>query len=191
MPLSDAEIRKQVIPDFKDKLILERKLRRKIRTFDKSIVSRFQVDLLRGEMTRVAIFENELKGLLFDFYNAVSSKFKTRTLERLSNGRNPLTSDEKKILKKAVTVFASRRAIQQSKTILETTQKNMRSAMQLAASETVDQIETAINGSAILSRKLKSRETGIVSLETQAMAEATKMAEADMIAKKAPHFYGC
>ena len=186
MPLSDAEIRKQVIPDFRDKLMLERKLRRKIRTLNKSIVSRFQSDLLRGETTRADIFQDELKDLLLDFYGSVSLKFKSRTLRRLSGGRNRLTSDEKKILKRAVTLFASRRAVQQSRLILETTHRNMRSAVQLAASETVDQIETAINASAILSSKLKSRETGIVSLETQAMAEATKMAEADMIAKKAP-----
>lgn len=186
MPLSDSEIRRQVIPDFRDKIILERALRRKIKIFDKRIVTRFQADLLSGETTRGDAFQDELESLLRDFYGSVSSKFKGRTLRRLSGGRSPLSSKEKERLERAVTLFARRRAVDQSRIVLETTHRNMHSAVQLAASETVDQVETAINAAAILSRKLKSRETGIVSLETQAMAEATKLAEADMIAKKEP-----
>lgn len=186
MPLTENEIRKQVVEDFKDKLILEKKLRKRLRRFDSSIVNQFKSDMLRGSEGNATTFQQELQEILNDHYQTVSKKFKGRILDRLFKRNATLSTSEKEILENAIKKFIKRRSINQAKIILDNTQKNMRVAAQAVISETADQIERAVNASALLSRKLRSRETGIVSLETQAMAEARKSAEADMFANKEP-----
>jgi len=186
MPLSDAEITKQVRQDFEDKLVFEKRLRRKIRKLNTTIVTKFQSDMLRGTVTSAAFFGSAMTEILADHYKSVSRRFEGRTLNRLFDGKITLDLAEKELLKNSISKFIKRNSINQSRIILDTTQKNMHTAAELAISETADQIERSINASAILSKKLRSRETGIASLETQTMAETTKSAEADIFSGKEP-----
>lgn len=185
MPLSDAQIRKQAVQDFKDKLILERKLRKDLARFDRSIVRQFRKDVLQTGMSDASQFQGELKVLLNKHYKAVSSKFEGRTLNRLSKNF-VLSTAEKESLERAMTNFIDRRSLKQANIILDNTQKNMHSAVRIALEESVDQVNVALNASSILSRTLKSRETRIASLETQAVAEGRKIAEADIFSGKDP-----
>lgn len=186
MSLTENEIRKQVVEDFRDKIVLEKKLRKRLRRFDSSIVNQFKSDMLIGSGSNATIFQKELQEILNEHYQIVSRKFSGRTLDRLFKENVTLSIVEKESLENAIKLFIERRSINQAKIILDNTQKNMRLAAQAAISETVDQIDRAVNASALLSRKLRSRETGIITLETQAMAEARKIAEADIFSNKEP-----
>jgi len=186
MPLSNAEIKKQVKQDFKDKLVIEKKLRTELRILNGIIVNKFQSDMLQGTVSNATFFQTAMEEILTDHYISVSNKFKDRTLNRLFDGKITLDETQKLLLKNSISKYIRRRSIDQSRIILNTTQKNMQSAAEVVISETADQIERSINSSAILSRNLRSRESRIAQLETQAVAEATKSAESDIFSRKEP-----
>ena len=180
-----TNIRQQVIQDFRDKLILEPKLGKKLRALNRDIVTKFRLDTLRGEMTRADIFQPELQEILAEHYDIVAAKFEGRIADDMPE-ETALTDEEKATLAAAMLAFMSARAIRQSRIITDNTQGDMRAATQIVNEETPDQIERAVSAAAILAVRLRKRETGIASLETQAMAEATKGAEFDVLAGKTP-----
>ncbi len=187
MPLSESQIRRQVAKDFRDKLSLEKKLKGKLRLLANGIVNKFRSDMLIGTITNASFFNKKLQGILKLHYQTVSREFSGRTLDRLFDFKeNTLTELEKGKLEEAINSYINRRSIEQAIIILNTTQKNMVSASAAVISETASQIERSVNASTLLSRKLISREARIASLETQAMSEARKIAEADIFSKKEP-----
>jgi len=187
MPLSDNEIAEQFAQDKRSKLILERNLRTKLRALDSTIVNKFRKDVLQGQVTNAFFFQKEYESLLTNHYESVSNEFSDRTLERLSDdGIVSLTDIQQNILDESIRLFIKKSSRQQARVILETTQSNMSIASQLAAIDSDDIVEQSVNASANLSRKLRSRETGITSFETQSMAQTRKLAEADIIAGKDP-----
>jgi len=180
-----TNIRQQVVQDFRDKVILEPKLGRKLRVLDKQIVTQFRQDMLKGELTRAEIFQPELEEILASHYEVVADKFEGRIADDASDDV-ALTIDEQANLTAAIGAFIVARAATQSKIISNNTQKDMGVAAQVVIGETPDQIERSVAASALLSRRLRVREGAIASLETQAMAEAVKLAEFDVFAKKDP-----
>ena len=180
-----SNIREQVLSDFRDKLILERELGKELRTLDRSIVRQFHDDMLRGQVTRADDFETDLEKVLSNHYQNVADKFGGK-IEDQVNDDVKLSDEEKEELVLVLILFIRRRASTQSKIISATTQKDMRTAAQIVAAETADQVERAAVSAAILSRRLQVREISIAGLETQAMAEAVKSAEFDVLAKKTP-----
>lgn len=177
MPLSDDEIRKQIEEDFRDKLLLEKKLKKKLRVFNNKIADKLRVATLTRTVPRAAFFQDELQGILKSHYKAVSREFRGRTFSRLSDGDITLTERVKEKLDKEIDRFIVKRSVEQAKIILATTRKNIESA-RVATLGAKDLVERSIEASNILSGKLNSREARTASLETQAMAEASKNAEA-------------
>jgi len=180
-----VNIRQQVMQDFRDKVILEPKLGRKLRALDRQIVTQFRIDMLKGETTRAVIFQPELQEILAGHYEVVVDVFEGRIADRAPDNV-ALTADEEANLTAALGAFIVARAATQSKVISSTTQTDMGVAAQIVIGETPDQVERSVAASAILSRRLQAREGAIASLETQAVAEATKLAEFDVFAKKDP-----
>lgn len=180
-----TNIRRQVVQDQRDKIILERLLLAQLQDLNRDIVQQYRNDMLRGEITRAEDFRPELEEMLGGHYEIVVDKFEGRIEGELPNDLG-LTMGEQVILTTALANFFATRAIQQSRIITETTQQRMRTVTQLVASETEDQIERAVTGSVLLSQTFTSREIGTASLETQAAAEATKSAEFDVLAGKRP-----
>lgn len=180
-----TNIRRQVVQDQRDKLILERLLLAQLQDLNRDIVQQYRRDMLRGEITRAEDFRPELEEILGSHYEIVADKFEGKIEKELPEDLG-LTIGEQVILTTALANFFARRAIQQSRIITETTQRNMRTVTQIVSSETEDQIERAVTGSALLSRTFPSREIGTASLETQAAAETTKGAEFDVLAGKRP-----
>jgi len=171
-----TNIRRQVVQDQRDKIILERVLLAQLQDINRDIVAQYRQDMLRGEITRAEDFRPELEEILGGHYEIVADKFEGKIEDQLPTDLG-LTMGEQVILTTALANFFARRAIEQSRIITETTQQRMRTVTQLVASETEDQIERAVTGSALLSRTFPSRDVGTASLETQAAAEATKGAE--------------
>lgn len=180
-----TNIRQQVLKDFRDKLKLEPKLGRRLRIIDREIVQQFRRDMLRGEVTSAEDFRPELEAVLLEHYGRVEDKFGTRISDQMPDDV-AMTPLEKAILGAALATFFTSRAIAQSRIITATTQRDMHTAAQIVAGETADQVERAVAASSILSRRLRGREGGIASLETQAAAEAVKGAQLDVLVGKKP-----
>jgi len=180
-----TNVRQQVLQDVRDKIDLERKLVKKLRTLDAEVISLFKDDAMNGQMTRADIFEPEFEELLFKHYDAVSDTFGGRISDELPKNEG-LTDAEKATLAAAILLFIKRRSVEQARIILQTTQKDMATSVKIAVQETEDPIERALVASAVMSRQLTRRRPGIAALETQAMAEAAKVIEFDVLAKKRP-----
>jgi len=180
-----SNIRSQVMQEFRDKLLLESQFSPKLRKLDNEIVKQFRSDMLRGNITRPEIFQPEMQELLADHYEAVADKFEGRIVDQAPSDEG-LTAAEKALLAAALLLFINSRSAVQSKFILSTTRKDMGTIARTVNEEFPDQVERAVAGSAILAQRLRAREAAIVSLETQAMAEAVKVAEFDVLAGKGP-----
>lgn len=180
-----TNIRQQVMRDFRDKVSLEFKLRSKLQRLNNRVVGQFRKDMLRGVTTRADIFQPELQGVLANHYEIVEKEFKGRISE-IAPDDILLNNEEESKLSVAIGAFIVARSLNQSRVISNTTQGDMDAAAKVVIDETPDQVERSVVASAILSRRLQAREGSIASLETQAMAEATKAAEFDVFAKKDP-----
>lgn len=180
-----TNVKKQVLKDLKDKIELEGRFRKELKKVNRDIIETFRSDIRRGQITSAENFRPEFEELLTEHYERVADKFEGRIIDEMP-ADVAITPEEAGLLAAALALFIPQRAIRQSTEILSTTQSNMRTALRVAAAENVDQIEFSLNASVLLNRQLVSRETGIVSLETQTMAETVKRAEVDALTGKTP-----
>lgn len=180
-----TNVRQQVTQDFRDKISLEPELGKRLRVIDREIMGQFRRDMLRGQILRADDFQPDLEEILKEHYAIVIDKFEGRIAGQIPADVG-LSTEELAILAAALLAFTGTRAVEQSGFILATTQADMQTAAQIANAETPDPIERSVVASALLSRRLQVREPAIAALETQAMAEAVKGAEFDMLVGRPP-----
>jgi hypothetical protein len=133
-------------------------------------------------------FGAELEEILFKHYESVVNRF---TLD---------VDDQIKVREADVSIVVSEfmrvRSVEQARAITATSQKNAAEALALARAEqaaaevALTELEIATNSGAIFRRKLDGRTTGIVMLETQAPAEASKLTRVEILIGEEPSLSG-
>ncbi len=180
-----TNVGEKVLQDLRDKVELEAQFKKELKKVNRDIIETFRSDIRRGQITRADEFQPEFEELLTEHYDRVADRFEGRITDEMPEDV-AITAGEAGLLAATLALFIPQQATQQSTAILATTQSNMRTALRVAAAEAVDQITFSLDASVLLNRQLVSRETGIVSFETQSMAETVKRAEVDALTGKTP-----
>lgn len=172
------------------KLALERKLAGDIRTFNKKLVRQTVREQATGAgALDASTLEPELTEILEEHYDQVRSEFDSQITNDLPDDI-AATSAERTAIGTALAAFFAGRAPEQASIITATNQRDivasidqavMISQEEAAAGRPQTRIDIAMQSGASLSRKLAGRVTGISSLETQAVAEAAKGTEAQIL----------
>lgn len=189
MPTRDAK------RDLNIKLRLERRLLKPIRTFDAKIVQEFVKNLSRtGVIFDATQLNDELSGILNEHYFLTESAFSSRIRDAAPADIDfPDDVDDK--ITAALSSFFAARAPDQADRINQTTNDNMRDALDDATEEMqaallegrrIEAGGMAAIAAASLGRRLRSREPAIVMFETQAAAEAAKLTEAQILLGESP-----
>ncbi len=178
------------------KLQLEAQLRPKLEAFNRRTVREFTRVLgLSGavpenELERV----DELAALLLAHYKKTGRAFDDELRDDMPEDL-AMTSEESADVAAVLAAFFAARAPAQSLAINETTTDQFRESEQIALAEQqrqaeegvpMGQLAVAAAAGATLARKLAGRVTGIVTLETQAPAEAAKWTEASVLSGEDP-----
>lgn len=184
--------------DLRDKLRLERTLRRPLRRYHKRIVNSFRLQYgVDASIINVEQFDTELEDILRVHYDRVINVFSNRLTPTM-----PLdvavTEGEREIIEEALLLWLMGQAAEQATFINTTTQKHASEAVELALEdETVREqvgaaarLTTATIAGAYLNRALRSRETTIVINETSGPAEIAKATEAEVLAGLSPSITG-
>lgn len=174
---------RQALIDLRNKLELEGQLRRQLQDFNRNAMREFVRKLgIDGTILNFSIFDGDLAELLGLHYQKVGSVFS----ESVSNDLPEdvaITDQENDEIASALAVFFLTRAQEQAKAINQTTQMNASEAhgealdiarIEAQRGNAFSQQEIATTAGAFLALKLRRREEGIVSTETQATAEASK-----------------
>lgn len=190
----------QAITDQISKVSLERELAFKIRGFNSRIIRAFtslygisqtvlQANTFEAELTSILLRHYELTGKVFDDQISIVLPDDIR-----------VTEEEKEVIAVALLSFYSTRAPEQSAIMTTTTQGDIDSSLGLAIEaesavavteqRPIESITIATTAGILLSRKLGGRVTGISTLETQAIAEAAKGTEAQVLTGLPPSIIG-
>lgn len=192
---SDVDARR----DLNEKLRLERKLIEDIRAFNKQMVRLTIKEYALGAGAfNATTMEQELVQILAEHYNRVGEPF-SRQLTDVMPSDIAVTATEREVIAVALASFSSTRAPEQARIITATNQRNIfdsiDQAITLGTEEAAEgrppsRRDTAVLTGVSLSRKLNGRVTGIASLETQAVAEAAKATEAQVLTFQPPSVTG-
>jgi hypothetical protein len=182
--------------DLTEKLRFERELATEMRAFNKRLtremVRLYGVDqaVLRADQ-----LEPELNEILFEHYKAVGDEFDDQIAPTLPADIAE-TSEERAAIAAALSLFYSQRAPEQSGIITATNQRDIDTSISTAVElesttqELVSSRTIAITAGVLLSRKLAGRVVGISTLETQAIAEAAKATEVQVLTGQPPSVTG-
>jgi len=184
--------------DFNEKLRLERDLLAQLRTFNQSLVRQTVTSASTNQFFSALELQPELQELLNTHYSAVTGLFDHQISDDLSADIAETQPERARIIA-ALALFASTRATEQSAFITETNQQDMTDSFNLATVAAQEQvvggapvspIDVAFITGAILNRKLNGRLTTIANTETQAVAEAAKLTEAEVLSGRFPTING-
>jgi len=184
----------RALQDLRAKLILEQKFRPAIQKLNRKIVRTFIKGYAKeGILIQASRFDDDLNNLLTKHYGRVETSFKGNISDLLSVS-TAQTDSETDIINSALGLFLVERASEQTSIINNTTQQNMNvsisEAIQLSQEQPeqvgISQQELAMTAGALLSLKLAQRVSGIVSTETQFIAEAIKDTEVTVLSGLEP-----
>ncbi len=192
---SDIDARR----DLNEKLRLERKLIEEIRAFNKRMVRSTVKEYAQGAGAfNAATMQPELTQILVEHYLRVGEPFSSQLTDIMPDDI-VVTVAERKAIEAALATFYTGRAPEQARIITATNQRNIFDSIdqaitigieEAAAGRPPSRRETAILSGVGLSRKLNGRVTGIAALETQAIAEAAKATEAQVLTFQPPSVTG-
>lgn len=175
--------------DLDQKLSLERRLKRKLTRYHNSVVNQMVAEFQsNGNQINMALFDEELQGILNDHYAEVSSRFRGTVADELPDDVE-ITDQEKAAIAAALAAFFFRRAAEMSEKINRTTQSDIGIAFQQAQEDELAREETgqglkitiAVLAGAIMRARLKNRVDSIAVTETQMASETTKATEAEIL----------
>lgn len=185
--------------DLNEKLQLERKLVDEIRAFNRRMVRLTIREFAQGAGAfNAAAMEQELIQILAEHYARVGEPF-SKQLTDIMPDDIVVTAAEREAIDRALRFFYAARAPEQAGIITATNQRNIvesiDEAIQISQDEAAEgrrqtRRDIAVQTGANLSRKLNGRVTGIASLETQAIAEAAKATEAQVLTFQPPSVTG-
>ena len=190
MAIRDIEQR-QVEEQFRDKLRLEKQFRPKIVRLFKKINKGVTATLANtGRVGKVDKYRGELVSLLRAHYEKVQTKFKgvvTSTQKQEDEDEDLIAAFDL-----GLTTWAEENSERSADLILGTTENNIQDSVNKARSilegdgEEVTNRTLAAAMRPVLDRELAGRVEGIISFETQAPAESTKLFEAFMLSGLVP-----
>lgn len=183
--------RRMAAEDLNAKLRLEARLRPRVDAIHRDLVRRVIRSLGNaGVLPDVAAIEwAALEPELFAHYVEVADVFDGR-VDRELPADVKADDEEKANVAAALLALAESRAPEQAAVISENTRRDAQIAAteaeserlrQAAVGEPFGQRDVALVAGAVLGRRLRGRTGGIVTLETQAMAEAAKLAEVEVL----------
>lgn len=189
----------QARADLKRKITLERRLAKEIRAFNKKMVQAVVRTFNLGSMVfNAQLMEPDLVQILNEHYEDVGSKFDDQITRKLPKDI-AATSNEGELIAAALLTFFALRSRQQASIITATNQRNIDQSIarsfDIAQAEAIagrprTRIENAIQAGTNLNRLLARRVTGISALETQAVAEAAKATEVEVLTFQQPSVTG-
>ena len=192
---SDVDARR----DLNEKLRLERKLIEDIRAFNKRMVRATVKEYALGAGAfNAATMLPDLVQILVEHYLRVGKPFSEQLTDIMPNDI-VVTAAEREAIETALATFYASRAPEQARIITATNQRNILDSIDQATSIGIEEAvegrppsrrDTAVLTGVSLSRKLNGRVTGIASLETQAVAEAAKATEAQVLTFQPPSVTG-
>jgi len=191
MAVSEEQQRQAAI-DFNKKLELEAGLKSSLLTLDRKTARALARSL--GTVGVMPDFEGtlvpELEPLLGEHYDKVANVFGRSTSDQIPAELFP-SEEELAIIASVLGTLIGSRAEAQARIIARTTAKDAERAVTIAMEESTRVLlegdpppsrqEEAVIAGAILFRRLNQRRRGIAMLETQAVAEASKLTEAQVL----------
>lgn len=189
MPTRDAK------KDLNIKLRLESRLLKPLRAFDNRIVQEFVKNLSRtGVIFDATELNDDLAGILAEHYFLTESAFSSR-IRDAAPADIDFPDDIDDQIAAALASFFAARSSNQANRINQTTNDDMRVALDKAAQESINaqqegrimtQDGVAMIAAATLGSRLRAREPAIVTFETQAAAESVKLTEAQILLGESP-----
>jgi len=198
------QINTQAKRDLVQKLKLERTFRPEVNSLFARMREDFRVNVAAtGQALQAREFSTAWQDLLKKHYSRVQKSFlgtvkdfNKKSLIGYQRKQDELTQEEEdnleELLLLALLGYRNNRAPEQESHITQTNDKQMREAISEARQVQIEQEGPTDNrtiatvAAVILARKFKGRVEGIITLETQAPAEATKLFEARTIAGLEP-----
>lgn len=181
----------RAISDLREKLKLEVKFSRKLRTLNNRIVRDFKEKYSEnGEVVNALLYKEDFEELLFDRYGETGKTFSSRISLPVDVA---MTDDEESEINTALNLFYLTRVGEQATLITETNQKDLLSSLETGIIESQEQeegfsrVDAAAFGAIALVRKLRGREGAISVTETQVIAEAAKITEAEVLIGVVPN----
>lgn len=180
--------------DLREKLIFERQLLRKLNAFGRKIGRALVREYSTNKQSiRAESFRAELEEILIAHYKKVGKSFSNRLTEDMPKDI-AVTSDERKVIDDALSLFYIAHVGVQSTLITETTQKDIDESFATAFEEeneaelrkafSITQIATIAATNLI--RKLSGRNGTIAAYETQVIAESAKATEGQVLSGNDP-----
>ena len=197
-----SSIREQIAFDVRTKAQLERQLLKKIRSYNAKLVSSFRAALKQTGNTSVPTFkqhEKELETILLSHYQLVGGVFVNRINDLVER---EISRIEKKAVSKnkpipfVISKEYEAKASFQVRKITDTSKKNARTALLQArkvaknSKVQVTEVEIADSAGSVFQSLLNSREIGIASLNTNAIAEDAKLKQIQIFQGEQPEGEG-
>lgn len=185
--------------DLKEKLALEKKLTRRLRSFNRKLVSAtIREHALGAGNYNAAAMAPVLAALLKTHYEKVGEVF-AQQLTDIMPEEIAVTDTERGVIDRALISYFTARSVEQAAIITATNQRDIVTADDLAnaiaqeqalAGKPQSRAEIAVQKGANLRRSLESRVKTITTFETQSIAEAAKLTEAQVLVGQAPSVTG-
>ncbi len=173
--------------DLARKLRLEAALSRRLDVLDREVVKEFERVLAkRGTIMGTTQVETITAAILKEHGFAVARAFSAR-LRVLMPNANAITNQEDATIALVLQEFVETQSTRQAQFITSTTRGNMARAIEVvnaeagAAGEALGAVERASRSAGLLRRNLAGRHKGIATFETQNVAEAAKLTEAEVL----------
>jgi len=178
--------------DVRAKYKLERKLSKKLNTLNRQIVREFRKNYAEsGVILNAQNYRDDLDVMLQKHYQEVGDQFSDILSKELPDDVS-ITEEEENIIAEALGIYYLTRADDQSKLISETNQQEITQSVEEGitaaneADEPFTRVAAAIFASTLLLRKFNARRETVVITETQNVAEAAKITEAEVLGGLTP-----
>lgn len=171
------------------KISLEERFRREVRSLFNRVRIEFRIGVSTGRPVRAVKYRSQWETMLIAHYRRVQSAF-IGVVSKNVKQDDPELDD---LVLAALIAWIEKNAPLSADRITETTQQNMDDALRQARQAFSDDgvtdytdRELSLVAAAIIGRKFRGRENAILSTETQASAESTKIIEAFGLAGLSP-----
>jgi len=183
----------QARKDLRKKRRLERVFTKDLRQLNNKISKQTaQAFAVNGEILNANIFFDDYHGTLLKNYNRTGKQFDSQLSDSFPQ-KFKATTEEIGLIAAALATYYLFRAPQQTRFILNTTQKQINESIILGLKEESDSLvpgqspsrrNAAANAGIILKRKLNGRNTGIANTEVNNIAERAKQTESTLLLTK-------
>lgn len=186
--------------DLREKLKFERMLMGELKFFNQQMARKtIQEYAQSGRSFHAAEMQPALADMLLNHYNRVGEPFSEQITDILPDGIQATETETNNILA-ALAAFFGGRAPEQAEIITGTNQRDIEASIDTAIMISQEdaaatgtpqsRVDIAVLAGAGLSRRLAGRVRGIAALETQAVAEAAKATEAQILTFQPPSVVG-